>query len=678
MRARMLVAGGLLAGSLVLTACKTTESPPTAERPQQRGPRMRDRGPALGAYDESFRREAGLGSQDIFAALELPTPNDRRLASGAPGPGYWQQRCDYKIDAELDAETQRLEVTERVTYHNNSPNDLDYIWMQMEQNLFRPDSLGTLSRTPGGVMKQDEENFVGGFDVHALTSGGSDLTYHVYDTMARVELPRALESGQEFTFEVSYAFDMPPHLRRMGADDVEDGVIFEYAQWFPAVCKYDDVYGWNTLPYLGTGEFYADYGDYEVNITVPSTHLVGASGELINPHDVLTPEQYDRMQQASGSDEPVVIRSVDEITDPDTRPQGEDTLTWRFRVHDARTFAWASSPAFAWDACKADVTALDGSHKTVLCQSLYPREATAWAPDHEAGGSSLVVKHSIEFYSKLLYPYAYPSMTNVNGAEGGMEYPGIVFCGSRTNADGLFGVTDHEVGHSWFPMMVNSDERRHVWMDEGFNSFINMYSRADWKSADIDTERARDQTLRMSKETHRQAMDTPPDQMWGRWLGFLGYRKPAYSLYLLREVILGPERFDTAFREYVHNWAFKSPQPSDFFRTMENASGMDLAWFWRGWVLGSGQLDQSVDEVVTASDTLAYATFTSRGDVVMPVLYRVTYDDGTSEDRRAPVEAFYSSNRWRAWWNPGGRQVTRVEIDPDGLMPDVDRENNAR
>lgn len=678
MRARLLVAGGVLAASLLLGACTTTGGSPAAQSPEGRRPGGRDRGPALGAFDEDFRREGGVGVENAFAPLDLPTPNQLRLASGAPGPEYWQQRCDYRIDAALDAEARRLEASMVVTYHNNSPEPLTYLWLQLEQNLFRPDSVGTRSRSPGGVMSQELADFVGGYELHALTAGGADLTYHVYDTLARVDLPGAIEPGRSFTFEVAFGFDMPPHLRRMGADEVADGVIFEYAQWFPHVCKYDDVDGWNTLDYLGTGEFYTDFGDYEVNITVPRSHLVGATGELMNPHDVLTPEQYDRYHQAAASEEPVAIRSVDEINDPGSRPEGEGNLTWRFRAHDVRTFAWATSEAFAWDACAAEVTGLDGSRRNVLCQSLYPREAEVWGPGHEDGGSTRYVKHSIEFYSRLLYPYPYPSMINVNGAEGGMEYPGIVFCGARTSADGLFGVTDHEVGHSWFPMIVNSDERRHVWMDEGFNSFVNMYSKADWRGGKVDTERAREQTLRMATDERRQPMGTPPDRVWGRWLGFLGYRKPAYSLYLLREVVLGPERFDAAFREYVHRWAFKSPQPADFFRTMEDAAGADLAWFWRGWVLGSGALDQSVDEVVTASDTLAYATFTSRGEVVMPVLYRVSYEDGTSEDRVAPVEAFYTADRWRAWWNPGGRRVGRVEIDPDGLMPDIDRGNNAR
>ncbi len=674
MRARSLVFGVALGAAFLLGACETTGGSPGADR-GRRAARGGD-GTALGASDESYRRAGGIGVENAFTPLDLPAPSERRLASGAPGAGYWQQRCDYRIDATLDADARRVEATMRVTYHNNSPDELGYLWLQLEQNLFRPDSVGTLSRSPGGVMKQELEDFVGGYDLHTLRSNGSDLEHHVYDTLARVELPAPIAPGASFTFDVAFGFTMPPHLRRMGADEVEDGVIFEYAQWFPHVCKYDDVNGWNTLPYLGSGEFYTDFGDYDVSLTVPATHLVGATGELVNPHDVLTAEQYDRMQRAMSSDEPVVIRSLDEVNDPSSRPEGSETLTWRFRVRDARTFAWASSEAFAWDACAAGVTSLDGSHHSVLCQSLYPREAEVWGPDHEDGGSSRYIRHSIEFYSDLLYPYPYPSMTNVNGAEGGMEYPGIIFCGARTNPDGLFGVTDHEVGHSWFPMIVSSDERRHVWMDEGFNSFINLYSKAAWKGGDVDINRAREQTLRIALASDRQAMATAPDRVWGRWLGTLGYRKPAYALYLLRELVLGPDRFDAAFREYVHRWAFKNPQPSDFFRTMEDAAGADLAWFWRGWFLGSGALDQSVDGVGVTPEGMAYATFTSRGEVVMPVLYRVGYADGTSEDRVVPVEAFYTSDRWRAWWDTAGRRVRRVEIDPDGLLPDIDRSNN--
>lgn len=627
----------------------------------------------LGAFDASERR---AGDGNIFAALDLPTPTEVRLGSGAPGPDYWQQRVDYRIDATLDAEARRLDASMHVTYHNNSPHQLDFLWIQLEQNLFTPDSCGALSRNPGGVMKQlDGVN--AGYDLGTVSVDGQELEVHVYDTLARVELPEPIDPGATFEFDLDYAFDMPPHLRRMGSEEVEDGVIFEYAQWYPHVCKYDDVSGWNTMPYLGTGEFYTDFGDFEVSLTVPASHLVGATGRLLNPEEVLTSEQQDRLNAAMTSAEPVVIRSADEVNDSLSRPRGRDTLTWRFRAEDVRTFAWASSEAFIWDACTATIKDLDGNDRDVLCQSLYPREAEVWGPDHADGGSTRYVKHSIEHYSKTLYPYPYPSMINVNGPEGGMEYPGIVFCGARTNPKGLFGVTDHEVGHSWFPMIVNTNERRHVWMDEGFNSFINMYSKAAWYGGEVDYARYRQQTMQMARETNPMPVATTPDQMWSRWVGRLGYRKPAYGLFLLREVILGPERFDAAFRGYVHRWAFKSPQPSDFFRSMEDAAGADLAWFWRGWFLETSPFDQSIDDVVVDDQGMASATLTNHKDLVLPVIMRVTYDDASVEDRVLPVEIWFSTNRWRTWWPTGGRSVRKVELDPEGVLPDEDRANNV-
>ena len=627
----------------------------------------------LGAFDDAFRRD---GKTNIFAPLDLPAANNARLGSGAPGPDYWQNRVDYAIEAALDAPNQRLDASMRITYHNNSPHPLDFLWIQLEQNLFTPDSCGALTRNPGGVMKQNTEELKGGYDLANVSARGQELTVNVYDTLARVELPEPIAPGASFEFDLEYAFDMPPHLRRMGAEEVEDGVIFEYAQWFPHVCKYDDVSGWNTLPYLGTGEFYTDFGNFDVALTVPASHLVGASGELLNASEVLTPDQQERLATAMTTPEPVTIRSADEVEDSQSRPRGRDTLTWRFRAEDVRTFAWATSEAFVWDACAATITTLDGDERTVLCQSLYPREAGAWSPDDEGGGSTRYVRHSIEHYSETLYPYPYPSMINVNGPEGGMEYPGIVFCGSRNNAKGLFGVTDHEVGHTWFPMIVNTDERRHVWMDEGFNSFINMYSKAAWYETDIDSSRYKRQTIQANTEENPMAIATAPDQVWGRWLGRLGYRKPAYGLYLLREVILGPERFDAAFRGYVHRWAFKSPQPTDFFRSMEDAAGADLAWFWRGWFLETASLDQSIDDVQVADDGQASATLTNHGRLVLPVHMRVTYSDDSVDNRILPVEAWHSTNRWRAWWNTDGRTIKRVELDPEGLLPDENTGNN--
>lgn len=611
----------------------------------------------------------------IFSPLDLPAPNGTRLGSGAPGPDYWQQQVDYVIEATLDEPTKRLDASMKVTYHNNSPHALDYIWLQLEQNLFKPDSDGSLSRA-GGVMRAFESDFHGGFDIAHVRSGGEDLEFAIYDTLARVNLPEAIAPGEVYEFEVGFAFTMPPYMRRMGSQKVDQGTIFEYAQWFPHVCTYDDVYGWNTLPYLGTGEFYTNFGNFDVSLTVPRDHIVAATGDLENAHDVLTIKQITSLARARNSDATVVIRSIDEVGDPSSRPAGEGPLTWRFTARNVRTFVWASSPAYAWDACTAKVTDLEGVTRNVLCQSVYPGEAGAWFHDHEDGGSSQYIKHAIEFYSEFVYPYPYPQMTNVNGPEGGMEYPMMVFCGARNSPRGLFGVTDHEVGHSWFPMIVSTDERRHIWMDEGFNTFMNMYSRANRRGSEVNIGRARRQTMDDARQGG-QPIVMAPDQMSSRWVGRLGYRKTGYGLYLLREYILGPERFDFAFKTYVRRWAFKSPQPADFFRTMEDAAGVDLAWFWRSWFIESTSLDQAVTEVSQSEGKPVRVTFFNNNEMVMPLEFDVTYDDESVERRRLPIEIWFSTNRWTASWDTEGRMVTGIEIDPDGILPDVEPENNT-
>lgn len=625
---------------------------------------------------------------EAFAPLNLPTPTEARLGSGAPGPKYWQQRVDYKIDATLDADAQRLSATLRATYHNQSPHTLTFLWLQLEQNLFKPGSIGTRTRTGGGPMPEMDDDFDGGYDIPSIRTGTSELEFTIYDTLARVELPRPIKPGGTFTLELDFAFDMPPYLRRMGAEDVGQGRIFEYAQWFPHLCNYDDVYGWNTLPYAGSGEFYTNFGNYEVHITVPRTYLVAGSGVLQNPRDVLTATQRERLEQAKSSRETVMIRSAEEVGDPASRPAGDGPLTWKFKGENIRTFAWAASDAFIWDACSVVVKDPNGNDKAVLCQSLYPAEATAWAPTADEGGSTQYVAHSIEFYSNFLYPYPYPVMTNVNGPEGGMEYPMIVFCGGRTRSP--LGVTDHEVGHSWFPMIVNSDERRHAWMDEGFNSFINMHSMAAFRGEAVNPGRARQQTMRLS-QGRSQPIDVFPDRNLPGLLGSLQYRKTALGLHLLREVVLGPERFDYAFREYFRRWAFKSPQPADFFRSMEDAAGADLAWFFRQWFLEDGTLDLAVevafDEPKPAEPTkdgtdpkpatpTATITVRSLGRQVMPAVVVLQFDDGSIDRREFPVETWATTRERSYKVALTGRTLRRAVVDPDELLPDTDPANN--
>lgn len=649
---------GLGLVALCLTGCAST---PSADLPLA--------GPTT---DEGFRTPDAQGGT-IFSPLDLPAPTSIRLGSGAPGPDYWQQRADYVIDTTLDDDARRVTGRARITYHNHSPHTLDFLWLHLEQNLFREGSDGSLS-TVRGSRFGFREGFEGGYDITRVEAGGRPLELVVHDTMGRIDLPVPLAPGGVFQFEIDWAFNIPPYgADRMGLEEVSQGVVFELAQWFPAVAVYDDVHGWNTLPYLGAGEFYTNFGDYELNITAPRDHIVVATGELTNPRDVLTPAQADALARALGSDTTVTIRSAEEVGSVASRPTGAGPLTWRFRAEDVRTVAWASSDAFIWDAAGVTVDRPTGPAR-VLCQAAYPVEGRElWSRNVQA------TRHTIGFYSDFVYPYPYPTAINVNGIVGGMEYPMIVFCRARDNERALFGVTDHEFGHQWFPMIVNTDERRHVWMDEGFNSFMNIYSgRAFWNEPQ-GFRRGRDLqgTIDGMQRGQQQPIVTAPDHIWQGRLGFLGYGKPAIGLYILREEILGPERFDRAFKEYARRWAFKSPQPADFFRTIEDVAGADLAWFWRGWFMSTATLDQGIASLEQDQETgWVRLNLVNHRDLVMPVEYEVEYDDGSTERRRVPVQAWASTNEWTAGWSAAGRRVEAVTIDPDGALPDQNRSNN--
>ncbi len=628
-----------------------------------------------GATSDAGFRTAGPDGTTIFSPLDLPAASVVRLGSGAPGPAYWQQRADYRIDATLHESEQAVSATGTITYHNNSPDTLGFIWLHLEQNLFRADSLGSLSKEPGSRFGY-REGFEGGYEIGPVTVNGTPVELHVHDTLGRIDLPNPLEPGRSITIDLSWRFNVPPFgVDRLAIDEVEQGAIFQIAQWFPAVSVYDDVHGWNTLPYLGQGEFYTNFGDYEVSITAPRSHVVVATGVLTNAAEVLTTAARERLDRAVTSDETVVIRRAEDVGVPASWPAGDGPLTWRFSASNARTFAWASSAAFVWDAAGLDVRgSAQAPNGRVLVQSAYPKEALPLWDE-----ATQMARHAINFNSRQWHPYPYPTAVNVNGRVGGMEYPMIVFCAERRNERGLYGVTDHEFGHTWFPMMVNTDERRYAWMDEGFNSFMNVYTIRDRYG-----EQARDRrsdvdafTAQMTRGQQQPIAPTYADHVWCGRLGFLMYGKPAAALVLLREEVLGEERFDAAFRAYIDRWAFKHPQPADFFRTMEDVAGADLAWFWRGWFLSTATLDQAVTGVEHSDDgSWVRVHLASRRDMVMPVRMRVSYDCGTVEDRRLPAEIWATTSLWTDGWNPGGRRVVEVVVDPGNALPDADRSNN--
>lgn len=614
--------------------------------------------------------------ENAFRPIALPAPNDQRTASGAPGHRYWQQRADYRMEVELDATRNEVSGQALVTYTNHSPDPLPYLWLHLEQNIFRRGSLGSIAHRGSGRFNTTGSPDLG-YNIESVATGnGEPLKLTVYDTLGRLDLtsPVAPNGGQT-TFKISWRFKIPAEeVMRFGMEEVTDGIIYELAQWFPAVAVYDDSHGWNTLPYLGNGEFYTNFGSYDVALTVPNNHLVAATGVLLNPEDVLTATQRERLEAARKTTSTVTIRGLNEVQDPKSRPQHAKRLTWKFHADDVRTFAWASSPAFIWDAC---------STGPVLVQSMYPREGAAtWAKATDD------LRFSIEHYSRTWFPYPYPVATNVNGREGGMEYPMVIFCSERQDPFELWWVTTHEIGHNWFPMMVNNDERRHAWMDEGVNTFINWYATiarypgrpmpSRWRGVDPsprfpdygDVIRAAD----------RQPIETVPDRVEDSQIGTTQYRTVAVGLVVLREKILGPERFDAAFREYIRRWAFKSPRPADFFRTMEDAAGCDLSWWWRGWFLSTDTLDQSVESVRSMPDKhgvmVTEVVLRSLGAMVCPAEFEIRWDDGTSNTYRIPVEAWATTNRY-AFTLEDRRKAMVVQLNPDGGWPDVNSLNDT-
>lgn len=623
------------------------------------------------------RRLAPRADKTVFSPLELPAPSRVRTATGLPGEDYWQQQVDYDMDISLDAETEVVSGVARVTYTNNSPQALPFLWLSLEQNLFREDSDGS-KFTPPGSRFNNSEGFNGGYTIDHVRLGDEELKLNVYDTVGRLELPAPVPPrGGQVTFEIGWSFQVPDYgADRMGIRRVKQGKVFQLAQWFPAVCKFDDVHGWNTLPYLGQGEFYTDYGKYNVRITAPRGHMVCATGELKNAELVMSAEQYKRLCLAQVSPQTVIIREEEEIGTPAAAPEGEGPLTWEFAADKVRTFAWTSSDATIYDACSVQWD--DG--KTTLVQSVYPREAkSAWSE------SSQMLRYSIMNYSRQWFRYPYPVATNVNGVCGGMEYPMIIFCGSDRNKRGLFDVTSHEIGHNWFPMTVNTDERRFAWMDEGFNTFINAYDKYDEYEHEVHgTElptRTRGFTASsISRQVARpgmQPLDLPADQIRPELLGSLAYNKTAMAMRMLREVVLGPERFDPAFKQYIAEWAFKSPQPADFFRCMENGTGMDLAWYWRGWFVESLALDQAIVSVRESTRSRrARIELANRREMVMPVQLKVEYTDGSESLHSLPVYIWHYTNLWETDIPTEGRAIAKVTVDPNRVMPDLDRKNN--
>lgn len=620
----------------------------------------------------TFAQEAVPNNQAKFDDVTYRRGNVYRSASGVPGPEYWQNSADYVIEAELDDRTNILKGKVTMTYHNNSPENLDFIWMYVEQNRFTKDSRGTLTTPMGGNRYDgDTDGGIAISNLSAKTSGNPSNKYLISDTRMQVFFNEPVKAkGGEAVVAMNFEFKIPTEgMDRMGQLATDEGTIYSMAQWYPRVAVFDDVVGWNTEPYLGAGEFYLEYGNFDYKITVPYNHIVVGSGELVNAKEVLSKELLKRWEKASKSNKTVFLITADEVGNTKlTRPVQSGKVTWHYKMENTRDVAFASSKAFIWDA--AAINLPDG--KKAMAQSAYPEEVAgnpAW------GRSTEYTKASIEHYSTMWFAYPYPNAVNVASNVGGMEYPGVSFCGATSIGADLWDVTDHEFGHNWFPMIVGSNERRYAWMDEGFNTFINYYSTQAFNNGEYTSDVAKSlNRVQWFKWKNRESIDTYPDVAKSMNLAFTAYYKPATGMILLREYILGPQRFDNAFRAYIKAWAYKHPQPTDFYNCMENVAGENLNWFWRGWFTGTGNINVGISKV-TDNPGYTTITFVNKGEVPMPLNFKITYTDGTTEDKKLPVEVWQRQDEWD-YVIDSPKKVKSVDIDPDRFLPDVDMTNN--
>jgi hypothetical protein len=622
--------------------------------------------------------QSNYDQHEAFAPMFYPAYGDEfRSASGAAGPKYWQNSASYKINATLDDVNNSIAGAVTISYKNNSPEKLPFVWLQLDQNIYKEDSRSVAATAISGG-RWANRNFDGGYSIKSVKViyGGKemDADYLISDTRMQIKLAKPIKaSGDSIEFKIEYSFPIPEYgTDRMGRQKTKNGWVYEIAQWYPRMCVFDNVLGWNTLPYLGQGEFYLEYGNLEYSITTSAKLIVVGSGELQNPSEVLTAKQIERLKQARESDKTVMIRSEDEVTDASSRP-AKDKITWRFKITNARDVAFAASAAFVWDAAKINLP----SGKKCLAMSVYAVEN---AKDKGWKRGTEFVKGAIEHYSKQWFEFPYPVATNVAGIVNGMEYPGIVFCGSRAEGGNLWGVTSHEFGHTWFPMIVGSNERKYPWMDEGFNTFINTVADKAFNNGEFENKNVnRHAAGKFIFGDKTESIMTIPDVTSGNNLGISAYFKPGMGLELLRDEILGKDRFDMAFRYYINNWAYKHPTPWDFFHAIENAAGENLDWFWRGWFMNNWKLDQSVkgvDYVENDSTKGSIITIANLEKLPMPVTVEIKQANGKTGRVNLPVEIWEHGSTWKFHYASTDK-ITEVTIDPDKRLPDIDESNNT-
>ena len=600
-----------------------------------------------------------------FRPLGLPTPNEYRTGAGRPGPRYWQQRVDYRIRATLDPANNEVRGRETLHYVNRSPDALPYLWMFLEQNICAPSSVTNVLDQPplvflGSTFDFSCQGFAGGLTLDSVRVGGKAAQKSIYGTTMRIDLLRPLAPGDTINLDLAWVFHVPEQgAGRMG----HDGTLYEIAQWYPRMAVYDDVHGWNHEPYIGAGEFYLEYGHFDALITVPATYIVAATGRLTNPELVLTERERTRLRRALASDTAIAVISKQEAGDAgQTRPTANGTLTWHFVADSVRDLAFAAAPNFRWDA--------SGYHG-ILIETLYRPSADKWEE------ANRMARGAIQYFSEQWFPYPYSHATTIEGPIEGMEYPMLTFVPNSPSREEQQWVLAHEFGHEWFPMVVGSNERLYPWMDEGFNTFIDLGNAAKYFAGTPYGDTIEVHPLHLYPDHAvpgtEQPIITKPTEVHD--LFWDAYQKPALMMQELRYEVLGKERFDAAFRAYIRAWQFKHPTPADFFRMMRDESGMDLDWFWRGWIYTTSRLDQAVDSVVGHNVYLS-----NRGTMIMPAELAITFNPSGDEKPRTvyvrlPIEMWNLGPHF-TYHLPGQGVITHVELDKSKALPDIDRRNN--
>jgi hypothetical protein len=667
-------------------------------------------------------------AQSKFLPLDdqLPAPNEYRTAAGTPGAKYWQQRADYEINVKLDDEKQSISGDEWITIYNNAPETLPYVWVQLDQNIYHPESITNTTEHHSIHNESISSNqihkmlapFDGGYKIAAVKDKkGNNLKYVINNTMMRIELPKPLtpQSSQKIYIAWSYNItNQPLYGGRSGYEYFakDENYIYEIAQFFPRMAVYTDYLGWQNKQFLGEAEFALPFGNYKVNITVPSDHVLAATGVLQNANNILSKDQLSRLAKARSSDKAVMIVTEEEAKSNE-KSQSSESKTWTFKAENVRDFAFASSKKYIWEAQNVKI-----GKNNVLAMSLYPKEASSlWGKYATAS-----VVHALKVYSKYSLDYPYPVAIAVHGPVFGMEYPMISFNGARPDENGnyserlkqiLISVIIHETGHNFFPMIINSDERKWAWMDEGLNSFIQYLAEQEWEKGYPSRRGPAHKMADFMKQDKNQVpIMTNPESIIQ--MGNITYGKTATALAILREVVMGPELFDYAFKEYCKKWAFKSPTPADFFRAMQDASAVDLDWFWRGWFYTTDHVDIAIDQVkysiidkskpddnddktiegvdfnsiynqlsadhkklIDKNLNFYEIRFKNLGGLVSPVILELEYADGTKTIQNIPAEIWRKNDAEVVKVIASEKKIKQIKLDPERKTADADLKNNV-